>query len=397
MKPKPQPKPQSLYPTLIGALIVVIGAFIIMRYVRAPDHAADVRAAMGKLPPYGFDKLLMTPSSKIIMQDDQAYLTYPTLEADMNAWIFGDCFVYSSMLRDRLATMPHVTSARIGQVILPADMSKGNSHLALWLTFDDGATLTLDPTPLTADLFAAMPSPTHYYDEATIAAHHENYRNGLSLALGQPMRAVTDPETGQHYYLMASIEKVQALDFNFILHAYAYTPATASQPPRFTRTTVGGVRFTADRLAEIRPQLQAMGATKAFAINSLTFIGDQSSDMRRILEKNSDILYYMVMRFDLDSLGAPTETPQVRFEAKVIDVETKALIPNIQIYVGGKALKPGQITWSIDITGNEAINVPIRVEADGYEVWDKVANMKVKANRLVNLDIQMKPIAKKTY
>jgi hypothetical protein len=89
----------------------------------------------------------------------------------------------------------------------------------------------------------------------------------------------------------------------------------------------------------------------------------------------------------------PQQQPSITFQINIIDATTGRPVA-ARIWVAGTLANAGTAKQNVvlNLANTNPKAIAIRVEADGYQTWDKVLRFKVLYDRIVPVDVELQPL-----
>ena len=267
-----------------------------------PDEDAqillDLQAELNSTE-YGFAPLLLNPDTRVVVENNVAYLDYPDQPESPTDWQTLECFGYAYAVYSRLVANERVADAALGEVVLPNGLGGDNQsyHMVAWVSFSSGHTITVDLTPLSVEQVNAIYGQVHLVqDGAGLKRQFQTLRERIALNKARPLTVLQ--QEGRVYYLLASV-LVLADEYQFVLYGHEIQPATRSQALEFKRSAVAGIRF--DRPAFTQVQLDIIhSGSNLFSVRPdlLTRRGDKDEMLNNVLDEHLHLLWHLVAKFE---------------------------------------------------------------------------------------------------
>lgn len=293
--------------TTRSAGMLLLGALLLLAACRAETATAlseqdaqilaQLQADLGGTG-YGLEPLLLHDDTRVIVQDDVAYLDYPDQPDDPRAWTATECFISAYAARRQLLADARVRDVALGLVTLPSGLQGGGNryHVAAWVTFRDGHTETVDLTPLAADPIGPRYDTDQLArDQAELDDQFQRMRRGVSLDKTRAM--LLTRRDGQLYYLLVSVLVLED-EYQFTLYGHRVQPATRERSLQIDRSAVVALRFKRSAFREVQPTIieDGPGAFNARP-HWLSRQGDADPNLEAVLDAHLYLLWHLVTKF----------------------------------------------------------------------------------------------------
>jgi hypothetical protein len=260
------------------------------------------QAALGKVN-FGFAPLLVEEETRVVIEtnpvNEAARLVYPQQPQDPTRWPTVDSFVSAYAVRHVMTSLPQVSRVALGSFGVAGsvgDTAEHITHVAVWVTFNDGSRAVVDLTPLSTN-FAARHTPDRMMvEDNQIESQFENLRQGVDLNDWQPMTVVT--EDNVLYYLLARVQ-VFYDRYKFSLRIHPVQPADPMEPMSLRPGAIAEVDINRSEFEALQT-LVAEAGPAAFEQHPelLSRQGSTHEPLVAVLDAHLELLWHLITKFE---------------------------------------------------------------------------------------------------
>lgn len=265
---------------------------------------------------FGFAPLLLEDEAKVILKfvptGEKVRLAYREQSADPTAWRTVDSFVSAYATRHVLRTMSNVSRIALGSFGVSASIgseAENIEHFATWVTFSDRSRAVVDLTPLSTNFAARHTPDSMMTEDMLIEEIFADRRTGVDLDTWQPMRVME--QDNQLYFVLTKVT-ASFDDYTFSLRLHPVKPADPMEPMQIRPGIIATVTVDRAEFADFQEIVIAEASTYfSDQPDSLTFEGNPTQPLATVFDRNAELLWHLITKFEhqLPDPNLPTPTP----------------------------------------------------------------------------------------